>query len=483
MATRARSGDSYVIPNRHGHRKTRSIVVFNGGPPDVGVDPLGCASSAVVRRVKDVIGDPGRVRRADGSFRPEEIVAIILARLTADAERALDKPVTDVLLTVPASFDAVARRAVEDAAGIAGLRVVRIVNEPTAAALAYQARAAIRSTALVYALGGGAFDASVVRLSPQGVEVLATRGDRSLGGWDWDSVLMRLLQQRLTTDRGPDLLRNDADEAYLSGCAERLKRRLTVAHRAEAVVRRDAMSWRIPVTRTEFELGSTPLLDRTRVLVHEALADARLRAVDLDCVLLVGDATGMPMVRRMLRRTLRVPLDRSVRPDEAVALGAALLARAPSAAAPAGEPEVHEVATLGLGVLARDLDTGAVRNVVVVPAGAALPASGRMPVTTSEDGQTRAVIEITQGNSRRPAEVRVLGRHVFTMPARPAGARIDIACAYDASQQPQVEAVDVAAGRSSGLLPVRAASAMSEAEVLAATDRLATLLSPEAPLL
>ncbi|HVQ91372.1 MAG TPA: Hsp70 family protein [Mycobacteriales bacterium] len=504
VAARTGGGRPQVIPNRHGQRKTRSIVAFPSGPPVVGEPAAGCPPGAVVRCVKEVVGDPSwRFRSGDRSYRPEEIVAMILARLAADAAAALGGPVTDAVLTVPASFDAAARRAVENAAGIAGLRVATILAEPTAAALAYAAT--VGGTVLVYALGGGAFDASVLRLRPDGVEALASRGDRALGGWDWDNALMRLLSRRLVAAGGPDLVRgSDADEAYLRGRAEAVKHRLSTAHRADAVLRRDAVAWRVPVTRAEFEAASGPLLDRTALLVRRTLADAGLDAGGLDRVLLVGDGTGMPMVRRMLRQTLGVPLDRSIRPDEVVALGAALLTptlptgRRPSPVEPAGAtepagtagatepagtaggvPGVREVATLGLGVLARDAETGAVRNVVVVPAGARLPAEGRTTATTSEDGQTRALIEVTQGDSPRPGEVRVLGRQVVPLPAGPAGTPIEIACSYGADQLPYVAAI--VAGRSTGPRPVRVDSAMTGPEVRAAADRLAALLSVDPP--
>ena len=484
MARPGNSGSPQIILNRHGQRKTLSTVSFPGGAPEVGVDPLHQPPGTVVRCVKDTIGDPTwRFRRADLSFRSEEIVAIILSQLATDAERTLGTRVTDAVLTVPASFEAVARRALRDAGAIAGLRVDRLVNEPTAAALAYQQRVSADRTVLVYALGGGAFDVSVVRLSPDGVDVRATRGDRRLGGWNWDNVLMRLLQARLRSGRGPDLLRGEAGAAYLRGRAELLKRQLTITRRAETVVRCNTGSWRIPVTRTEFEAASAPLVTRTRDLVRAVLADTGLTGSDLDRVVLVGGPTSMPMVRRMLRRLLDVPLEDSIAPAEVVALGAALLASGvaedPEPAGPGVRrpPRVREVASHGLGVLARDSETGVVRNVVVVPAGTDLPAAGQTTVTTSEDGQTRAVIKVTQGDSTHPAEVRVLGRHVIALPSRPAGVRIDVSCSYDAAAVPHVEVIDrTARRRPTGPLPVPSPAAMSPADVLVAARRLAVML-------
>jgi molecular chaperone DnaK len=469
MAVATPTGGVSVISNAAGRRKTQSVVAFTGTVPAVGDQRGHRRPSCMVHCVKAMLGDPYRRFRLPRSScaRPEEVAAILLARMKPDAERVLGATVTDVVLTVPASFDVRARRAMQDAGHIAGFRVRHVLNEPTAAALAYRPHLPVGSSALVFALGGGAFDVSLMRVAADGLEVRATAGDRQLGGWDWDNVLMRLVQDRLTALGGPDLLATDQGEAHLRVRSRAAKHRLSSALRTDVVLRHGAGMWQIPVTRVEFEAATAGLLARTRALVERLLAGIRSPVTGIDRVLLVGGPTRMPAVGRMLRLLLGLPLDHTIDPEEVVALGAALHQRA---------VRIREVASHGLGVLARDPQTGALRNVTVVPAGAALPAMERAVLTTGEDGQERVVVDVTQGDGAEPAAVRTVHREVLTLPARhPAGARIEIRCGYDDGQVPRIDVRELTTDTHLGRFVVRSAGSMSKADVRAASRRVAGL--------
>src|SRR6266550_4276373 len=257
-------GRPKVVPNRDGGRKTRSAVLFDGGVPVVGRTAEGSTGTAsgVARFVGSALGDPTwRFRAPDGTaFRSEEISAIIIRRLKEDAERALRDEVTDAVLTVPACFDDASRRATADAARIAGLTVRRVLNAPTAAALAYGPAIAAGSTVLVYALGGGAFDATVLRFGEDEIDVLATRGDRMLGGLDWDNALMRLLNRRFQAAGGPDLLGDSASEEHLRDRAELAKHCLTTGSQARVLLGAADVARTMTVRRAEFEAVTVGLL-------------------------------------------------------------------------------------------------------------------------------------------------------------------------------------------------------------------------------
>jgi molecular chaperone DnaK len=258
------------------------------------------------------------------------------------------------VLTVPACFDAPARRAVLQAGRIAGIAVSRVLNEPTAAARAYQHHVPVGATALVFALGGGATDVSVLRRDENGLQVLATRGDRELGAREWDDALLQLVDDR-RRDRGePSLLRDGGDEALLRAEVDQAKRALSAAGRV--VLRVGSPAHPMAVTRQDFERVTESLLARARRLLEAGLSAVALTPADIDVVLPVGGPTRMPMVRRMLHELFGHRLVDGPAPEETVALGAALLGRVDPATA------VREVASYGLGVLARDPATGVQRG-------------------------------------------------------------------------------------------------------------------------
>ncbi len=331
------AGRPVILPSRDGEPTTPSVVYFDGEQPVVGraarraatVAPLEC-----VEFVKRHIGDPAwRFETATGTpYTAEQISALILRQLADDAADALGQPCNEVVITVPAYFDDARRRATADAGRIAGLEVLRVLNEPTAAALAFGYGADREETLLVYDLGGGTLDVTVVHVSGGAYEVLATAGDRNLGGFDFDNALMVHVNAVVTAAGGPGLLDGDLVEAALRDRCEQAKRALSGLPEATVELAVDGRTYAVEITRLAFEELTRGLLRRTEEIVLEVLAESGVHrrgsgaGLELETALLVGGSTRMPIVAAMLERVTGVRADRSVHPDEAVALGAALQA-------------------------------------------------------------------------------------------------------------------------------------------------------------
>ncbi len=482
-------GAAVVVPDRRGHRKTRSAVLFTGdGPPQVGgTAPNTAAESArLAQFVGCNMGDPTwRFHAPDGTaFRAEEVSAIILRRLKEDAERVLRSEVTDIILTVPACFDDAARRASVDAARIAGLTVRHVLNAPTAAVLAYGRTIAPGSTVLVYVLGGGNFDASVLQVADGAIDVLASRGERALGGLDWDNALLRILNREFRALGGPDLLADPTAEAQLRRRAESAKHGLTKRRQAQVPLAAGGVSRMMSVGRSEFEAATARLLTRTRTITDLVLRDAGLDGSQIHHVLLAGGATRMPMVRAMFNQPVGRLHPRQINPDEVIALGAACAStmastRRQPALTPRG-PRVRDVTSYGLGTIACNSATGARQNVVLIPTNTSLPAGGRAIFTTAEDDQTRIDIEVTEGEGPNPAAVTRLDRRMVRLRPHPAGSPVEIACSCGVDQVRRLEVRDLTTGEELGTFQVRNLAAMSDKQVADAARRIDALASGSA---
>lgn len=456
-----------ILPDRQGRRRIPSEVGWDGARLVVG-GRASVPAHRMVQFIRTAAGDPTwRFPLAGWSLRVEEVVAVLLARLREDAQRELGRPVTEAVLTVPACFGAVARQSLRHGAQIAGL-AVRMVNEPTAAVLGGRDRLPAEGTVLVFGLGGGAFDVSLLHRDGDRVRVLATRGDPDLGGWDWDNALLRLVHDRQRAAGGADLLDDDAAEADLRARVVQAKRALST--RVETSVRCGRDERCVTVTRQDFERAAGALLGHTRRVVEAVLAAGGLAAREVDGVLLAGGPTRMPMVRRMLREVFgRLPAVRA-RPQELAALGAAELTRAEEE-----RPRVTEVASYGLGALATDPVTGRPRNVVVLRAGSTLPATGTELFSPVAADQRQIVVEVTQGDGTAPADVRRLHRQTIVLPPGVAGG-VELSLGYDLDQRPWLAVRDRTSGRSLSRLEVFGAGAMTPAEIAEATDRIGGLI-------
>ena len=486
-------GKPEIIENREGESITPSVVLFQGEQPLVGSMAKRAAAAApydTVQFVKRSMGDPEWrfVSSEGGSYKAEEVSAVILKRLKEDAELALDEQVTQAVITVPAYFDDARRRATMDAGKIAGLDVLRVLNEPTAAALAYGVDGEMDGTLLIFDLGGGTFDVTVMKVKEGDFDVIATDGDRNLGGFDWDNKLMEWVNEHLKADGGKDLFDDDVAVADLRDKVELAKRSLTSVTRTNVVVMAEGKPKTVPVAREAFEEVTAPLLSRTRRLTESVLAEAKLKWSDINRVLLVGGSTRMPMVRAMVEELAGQPAEHSLNPDEAVALGAAIQGAVTAAelnAGEQGEEGDHSIPGLasGLPIVIRDVTSQALGiialdprserfNSIIIARNHKIPAQNAEQYKTIADNQTRLKIEVTQGDDADPEFVTVVGEQILELPAYPAGAPLKVTFSYDVDQIIHIEVFDETSRRSLGSFEVDNDANMSVLDVRAASDRL-----------
>jgi molecular chaperone DnaK len=448
------------IPNGAGDVLTPSVVLFDDGGTVVGKEAVQASAlepEKVAECVKRDMGARVYRKKINGEFLPPEMISsLILRSLKADAERRLGE-VRRAVITVPAYFDERRRRATMDAGRMAGLEVLDIVNEPTAAAIAYGHQLGFLDRScravgdrplrvLVFDLGGGTFDVTIVELQANDFRALATDGDVALGGKDWDEKLVEIAAERSRHHFREDPRDNPVSLQDLWLAAEAAKRTLTERPRATLYVNHLGSRCKVEVTRAEFEEATAPLLERTRLTTEVVVRQAGLTWADLDRVLLVGGSTRMPMVQRMLEELSGKPPDRSVSADEAVAHGAALYTAllappaAPEAVAPAFQ--VTNVNSHSLGILGADPKTRRKFNKILLPKNSPLPRTVSKVCRTGKPNQRNVLIKVLEGESDRPEVCTLVGEcAVRDLPAGlPAGWPVRVSYTYEANGRLHVTA-------------------------------------------
>jgi molecular chaperone DnaK len=471
------TGRPEIVTNREGESITPSVVLFQGDMPLVGTTAKRSAPMSpddVVQFVKRSMGDAAwRFTSSEGrEYTAEQVSALILRRLKDDAEMAIGHPCPQAVITVPAYFDDARRRATADAGTIAGFEVLRVLNEPTAAALAYGLENVDAGTCLVYDLGGGTFDVTVLRINGGIFDVLSTVGDRNLGGFDFDNALMRHVAARIAADGGPDVLDGDRLEADLRDKCELAKRTLTTMQEARVFVTAEGRHHAVVVGRTIFEELTRDLLGRTQLMLEEACEAASVAFDQLDKVLLVGGSTRMPMVPEMICRVLGKKPERGVNPDEAVALGAAVQA---ALLAPGGPSQldtavpltVQDVTSQALGVVAVEQTPSGMRdhNAVIIAPNTKVPCKGRAYFSTVSEGQTEINVQVTEGDDDDLAYVSIVGSSLLKIPPYPAEAPVEIVMSYDFDGMIHVEVVDLTANVHLGEFELDRAANLDQADV------------------
>ncbi len=468
-----RGGESEIVPNAEGDRTTPSVVAFDDGRRLVGQPAKNQAvknCENTVQSIKRSMGRDGVTVDLDGdSYTPEEISAMVLRKLERDAEEHLGESAARVTITVPAYFTDRQRQATKDAGEIAGFEVERIINEPTAAAMAHgvdeEMAAGEQRVVMVYDLGGGTFDVSLLEVADGMFEVVATSGDTGLGGDDWDAALINWAVDRFEREHGVDLHEDREAMQRLTEAAERAKVELSSRVETELSVpfvtatADGPLDLRYTLTRGEFEELTADLVERTIGPTEQAMEDAGVSPRDIDEVLLTGGSTRMPAIRRTVERLAGTEPRRDVNPDEAVALGAAI--QGGVIAGDVDDVILVDVTPLSLGVEVRG---GLFER--VIHRNTTIPTRASKDFTTATDGQTEVEIRVFQGERERAGENALLDE--FTLrdipPAEAGVPRIDVTFAIDTDGIVQVSAEEVTTGQSE-TVTIEGGVGLSEADI------------------
>jgi molecular chaperone DnaK len=444
-------GEPAVVANAEGNRTTPSIVAFKG--EEVLVGELAKRQAITnpdntIRSIKREIGTSWKQEFEGNEYTPQEISARILQKLKRDAESYLGEDVTEAVITVPAYFNDAERQATKEAGKIAGLNVLRIINEPTAASLAYGLENSEDQKILVYDLGGGTFDVSVLEISEGVFEVKSTAGDSKLGGDDWDQKVMDWLVEKFKSSTGIDISTDNMAMQRIKEGAEKAKIELSSTSETEVnlpfITANDAGPQHLleKLSRSEFEKITSDLVERTKSPVNKAIEDANLSYSDIDHIILVGGSTRIPSIQALVKSMTGKDPHKGVNPDEVVASGAAIQAGVLKG-------DVKDVLLLDVTPLTLGVETKGGIVAKMIERNTTIPTKRSETFTTAEDGQTEVEIHVLQGEREMASGNKSLGKFKLTeIPTAKQGTpQIEVTFDIDANGIVNVNAKDLGTGK------------------------------------
>jgi molecular chaperone DnaK len=462
-------GKPEIVPNADGERLTPSAIFFDEDNPDtirVGIEALNSRhlnAERSVRWIKRHMGDVNYCKNVDGkNWTAVELSGLILKKLKQECSVERGE-IRDAVISVPAHFDEVRRKATMDAGTMAGLNVIGIVNEPVAAALYYATTREVFGKVLVYDLGGGTFDVTIMNVKGHQMEIVCSQGDHALGGIDFDHKILEILEQSYREKIGTELITSDEDRAKYEDEAEDIKKTLSRRSVAKKMLYGPAGSTKIEITREMFEKSISSLTARIDMLLEVALEEAAIRPSGIDKLLLVGGSTRIPLVQKRLEKMFGFPPETTVNVDECVALGAALHAgltmlREKPDAVPAGiysglrNINLTDVCNHSYGTICAPVDkeTGrrVIENHIILKKNTPLPCEASQMFYTMSKGQTEVEVTVTQGEDTSVEYINKIATHKFKLPPnRPAECPIKVTYSYDVNQRMHCRFQDVKSGR------------------------------------